>query len=508
MTIPRSLLTAALIGTDRAGFPGVEELPPALSEVHARLAATPAHEGLLSLAGVLAIYEAAGRLPDRAGGAEWRLPAFRPEGDRRPCSAAATRFLDRMMNQHDIAHLPELLALMEEAGCRPSDDRLPYVLEFGAKTPRFRPHLLPIIGERGRWLGAINSAWRYAAVDPDDIASLRGAWEADPAGRAALATTIRGRNPEAARRLIEATWRSEPEATRRELLAVMEAGLSMTDEPFLERALDDRDSLVRRKAVDLLSTLPDSRLVGRLTAVAGSILTLRDGVVLPSFPGAITEAMVRDGISRPESAGRQTGMRTAADLSRLLIHTVGVIPLEHWQERFNLGPEAIIAAAQAGKWPRTLLTALSTAALRQKDAAWTDALLAADGYSERTGLLVAALSPEDCYRRLAHQLAADRPESVIVFLRRWNRPWDEASGRALIDFYAQAAAVSPDTRLGPTLRFLSRRFALDCPPSLADYAVEKLSGRASGKTWDASVHYLRTMLAFRRQMRAAVLNVT
>ena len=504
MTPPRSLITAALIGTDRAGFPEVDGLPPALSGIHARLAAGPAHDGLFPLAGALALYDAAGQLPEKAAGADWRLPAFRPEGDRRPCSPAATRFLERMMNQQDTAHLPELLALLDASGRRPADDQLPYVLEFGAKTPRFRPQLLPILGERGRWLAAINPAWRYAAVDPGDVASLRGAWEADPAGRAALAATVRRQDPEKARRLIEATWRGEPEAARRELLAVLENGLSMSDEPFLERALDDRDALVRRKAADLLAALPGSRLVARVTAVAGSILTLRNGVLLPSFPGEITEAMVRDGMSRPESNGRHTGTRTAADLSRLLIHTVGVIPLAHWQERFNRGPEAIIAAAQAGKWPRTLLTALSTAALRQKDGAWTDALLVADGYSERTGMLLAGLPSEECYRRLAGRLAADDEAAVIVFLRRWNRPWDEASGRGLIDFYARAAAVTPDARPAPTLRFLSRRFAFDCPPSLAGYAAEVLRDRAATRTWEASLHYLLTILTFRREMRAAV----
>lgn len=504
MTVPYPLLTAALIGTGRAGFPDPEGLPPALSVLHAHLSARSPEEGVLLLAGAWALHSAAGWLPDHASEVEWRLPAFRPEGDRRPCSAAASRFLERMLNQHDTAHLPEFLGLMDSAGRRPTDDQLPYVLEHGAKTPRLRPLLVPIIGERGRWLAAINPAWRYAAVDPDDIASLRGVWEADPAGRAALAATVRRRNPEQARRLIETTWRAEPEAARREMLAALEFGLSMSDEPFLERALDDRDALVRRKAADLLSALPQSRLVARITAAAGSILILRNGALLPSFPGEITEAMVRDGIVRAESNGRMTGTRTAADWSRLLIHTVGVIPLDHWRARLDREPETIIAAAQAGKWPRTLLTALSTAALRQKDQRWTDALLAADNFSERTGMLLAGLSPEACYAYLSERLASGNEEAVVVFLRRWNRPWDEASGRGILDFYSRICAVSPDTRLSPTLRFLSRRFALDCPPSLADYATQVLAGRAAGKAWEAAVQFLLATLALRREMSEAV----
>src|SRR5690606_32384101 len=155
--------------------------------------------------------------------------------------------------------------------------------------------------------------------------------------------------------------------------------------PFLERALDDRDAVTRRKAADLLAALPDSRLVGRITAAAGSILALRDGALSPVFPGEVTDAMARDGIVRAESAGRPTSPRSAADWSRLLIQTVGVISPAHWETRFGLEPEALVAAAMAGKWPRTLITALATAALRRRDGRWIDALLAADGYGERTG---------------------------------------------------------------------------------------------------------------------------
>jgi hypothetical protein len=63
--------------------------------------------------------------------------------------------------------------------------------------------------------------------------------------------------------------------------------LSMDDEPFLERALDDRDAQVRHKAAALLASLPESRLVRRMIATAGDILTLDGGHLTPSFPPAI-----------------------------------------------------------------------------------------------------------------------------------------------------------------------------------------------------------------------------
>lgn len=504
MSLSPKLVTAALVGAGRADLPAAAALPPALGEVRAALAGRPPEEALFLLIGAAALHDAAGQLPERAPAVEWRLPAYRPEGDRRPCSPEAAYYLERMLAEKDTAFLPEMLALLDGANLRAPDHLLPAVLAHGIRIPRLRPLLLPVLGERGRWLGALNPAWRYAAADVDHPDQLRGVWLGDAAGRPALAATVRRRDPAAARRLLESTWRAETEAVRRELLSVLETGLSMADEPFLERALDDRDAQVRRKAAELLACLPQSRLVARLTDAAGSILVLNNGVLAPSFPGQITDAMIRDGLVRHENPGRPTSTRTATEWSRLLIQTVGAIPLAHWEARFGRAPQEIIAASQAGKWPRTMLTAFATAALRQGDARWIDALLVADQYTERTGMLLAALAPEDCYTRLGTLLDAGQDESVVVFLRRWPGAWDDATGHRLLAFFGRHCAEANETRLNLTLRFLSRQFAQRCPPSLAGEAAEVLSDRATDKAWVANINYLLNTLAMRAGMREAV----
>ena len=498
-----ALTGAALLGTARAGLPPAEGLPAALAALHAELSQRPPEEALLPLIGATALFEAAGRLPARDESGR-RLPAFRPEGDLPPCSPAAAHLLERLLNGQDTALLPEFLDRLAAAGQRAPDALLPYVLEHGAKIPRLRPQLLPIVGERGRWLAALNPVWRYAAVDPADPRSLRGAWEADPAGRAPLAVYVRQRDPVVARRLIESTWRAEPDTARRALLGALETGLSMADEPFLERALDDRDALTRRKAADLLAGLPESRLVGRVIAAAGNILILKDGGLAPHFPGPVSDALARDGVAREsvartENDARSGTPRSPTEWSRLLSSTVGVIPPAHWVARLGLEPAALVKAALAGKWPRTLLSALATAALRRRDIGWIDALFAADGYSERVGLLLGALEPADCYARLAERLLAGDDAAVVVFLRRWPGSWDEPSARLLIDFLAGHAAIAPDTRHGPTLRFLSRQFAQRCPPALAGYAADA-APRAAGRAWEAALSQLAATLRLRQQL--------
>ncbi len=493
------LMTAALLGTDRAGAPAPEALLPALQGLDGR----PAEERVLIMAGSLALQATAGRRPAQADPTDWRVPAFRAEGDRPACSPAAARLLENMLSQAETALLPELLERLDRAGQRVPDALLPQILDHGARVLRLRPQLLPIMGERGRWLSAINPAWRYAAVDFDDPHSVRAAWEADPPGRPALARMARRRDPALTLRLINATWRDEPDAARRDLIAALEAGLSSADEPFLERALDDRFGHVRQKAAALLATIPDSRLVQRMTAGAGDALKLVDGRLVPVFPAVVSDPMVRDGVIRWATQTPGSSARSATEYSRFLIQTVGAIPLAHWETTLG-GPEFIVATALKSKWPRTIITALATAALRQKNAAWIDAILTADDYSARSGLLVAALAPVDCYARLAERIAAGDDDTVVVFLRHWPHDWDEDSGALLIDFFDRQSELGSDTRLAPALRYLSRSFALRCPPALADRAAEALGDKAVNHAWKASLTYLVRTLKLRQELRDAV----
>ena len=501
MMLPGEWLTAALVGAARAPRPGAVGLPPGLAALPGALAERTPAELILFVAGAAALYDDAGRLPARAPAAEWHLPALRAEGERPACSPAAAQFLERMLNQQHAELLPELLARLDAAGQRVADAQLPHALAHGARIPRFRPLWLPVLGERGRWLAAINPDWRYAAVELDDPRALRAAWERDPAGRAALAVILRRRDPAVVLRLIELTWRNEADAARRELLGTLETGLSMADEPFLERALDDRDAQARHKAVSLLARLPESRLVRRMIATAGDILALDGGQLTPRFPPVIRESLVRDGVTRPAA-----GPPSANDRSRLLLQTVGVIPPGHWETHLGATPAEIVAAAGPGRWPRTLLGALSAATARHPDRRWVEVILAHDGLTERHGPLLAQLMPDELGARLAAAVAAEETAAVVVLLRRWPHAWDETAARAVIDFLANESARPRDSRHGPTLRYLMRAFGRDCPPTLAGHAAAALAGCPATAAWQTTAAQFVATLALRREIQLATTN--
>jgi hypothetical protein len=313
---------------------------------------------------------------------------------------------------------------------------------------------------------------------------------------------------------LESTWKQDSDAARRDLIRSLETALGMEDEPFLERALDDRDVLVRRKAAELLAALPGSRLCQRMTAAAGEIMvwTPRQATqVSVHFPPTISDSLARDGVLRPAAADA-----TANERARMLIHIISAIPLDHWPTAWGVAAAEVVRGVQTSKWPRTLMTALTTAAMRQRDVAWARALLAQDGYSERCGRLIALLPPELCFAETRRQLEAvsGQPSAVnepltaahplLRFLRYWPHEWDEPTSRLWIDFLVGQAQLEQESKAIPTLRYLMRNLARQCVPGIAGYATEVLAAAAFSDGWRQTFKTFLATLNFRAEMMGTI----
>src|SRR5439155_11236398 len=114
--------------------------------------------------------------------------------------------------------------------------------------------------------------WSYASSVPAAESTVDDAdtWElgAIPS-RVGYLARLREREPSRARELLAAAWDEEAPDDRAALLGALETGLSPTDEPLLERALDDRRRQVRAVALDLLARLPGGAWGQRMAAAPG-----------------------------------------------------------------------------------------------------------------------------------------------------------------------------------------------------------------------------------------------
>lgn len=308
------LLKLALIGTSRD--------PTALEATgHAAdaLAATveAAHEKKLLLrAAASHLFLIAGQLAKKAPA----LPEPAALDSCAACSLAAADMLAEMFPQsaQDPTLLLEALALVREAGIVLTPALLPKALE--AKRKNIRTALLPVLGERGRWLAKFNADWKWVleagsgtATEAECLPSdADRVWqEVNFATRLELLAQARRLEPARGRLWLQGAWDSEKAEQRLGFLTTFVVGLSADDAAFLEEALRDRSGSVRAKAAELLALQPGSGLSQRMRERALAMLDYtppkkRAGLVgaIGSFVGR-KEEIGRLQITPPQEFGKE-----------------------------------------------------------------------------------------------------------------------------------------------------------------------------------------------------------
>ncbi|MFB7236083.1 DUF5691 domain-containing protein [Streptomyces sp. NPDC056269] len=444
------LVTSALLGTDR--------------RAPARLAGLPAGDlpgALLDAAALHTVRRRAGLRPGPAA----PPPEPSPEDHRRPLPGAARRRLDQLLAGRaapspagrrgaspDLAELlPQWLALANERGFKAPSATLPALLDAARARTDLRPQALLLAGPRGLWLARLNPEWRFALrgagagsslPDPADREGVRALWDEGLfAERVALLGAVRTEDPAAGLALLASTWPAERAEDRLMFLDSLRTGLSGADEEFLEEALGDRSRNVRATAAELLSALPASALAGRMAGRAVTCVGLDRTAETPTItveaPHECDTAMQRDGLAATPPAGR-------GERSWWLGQLVEAAPLSCWPPRFGgRAPEEIVALPVADDWQAELHAAWCRAAARQRDAAWSRALLGSPATPPATGpgtsslaeraQLLSTLAPEERARWVGAFIAAHGLSEAFQLLGVCEVPWAEPLGEAVID---------------------------------------------------------------------------
>ncbi|MEZ3177503.1 hypothetical protein KYY02_01875 [Streptomyces pimonensis] len=443
------LVTTALLGTDRRTPAGSAPGPDAPS-------------ALLDAAAVATVRRRAGLRPTRA--AERPRPA--PEDPRPPLPPAAARRLAMLLADRPGASgggrrstapdlmelLPQWLAAANARGFAAPPAALPALLDAARGRTDLRPAALRFAGPRALWLARFNPVWRFALRSAPgggtstpglhDTEGIRRLWEEGLfAERVALLGALRSRRPATGRELLAASWATERAEDRLMFLDSLRTGLGPDDEPFLEQALADRSRNVRATAAELLSALPGSALAERMAVRAGACVAVdhtRDTPTLTvEAPHACDAGMERDGVVARAPAGR-------GERSWWLGQLVEAAPLGSWSRRLGgRTPREIVALPVADDWQDELHAAWCRAAVRQRDAAWSRALLGEPSAPEAGG--PGAVSLAERTKLLGTLDAAERAEWVAGFIETHGLseafqllgvcavPWAAPVGRAVVD---------------------------------------------------------------------------
>lgn len=445
------LARVALVGTSRHPGGTADAEHPA-DVLVASLACDDRERAFLLQAGARAVYEQCGRTAEEAV-----APAPAPAETRPFAPPQLVGLLENAMAAGSWDLFVEFLRQLEATGLLLPAELLPQAL--GASDPAVRERLLPVLGERGRWLSAFNPDWRWVTAGTGDLSArdrdaLARRWdEGDIRERCRALETLRAGDAAYARQLLEGSIDKEKPEHRARLLGTLAVGLEADDEPLLDARLGDRAEQVRTVAAELLARIPGSALAQRMRARGEAILRAEPpGGKEKSLriachpPEEIDKEWTRDGVPAKPPQGR--GKRAVWTEAVL-----GAVPPSAWCEHFSAEPAALIAAVAADQFAPAALAGWTRAAgvfapIDPASAAWLRPLwehwtadTARRGPAKKAEahefrqLLVQAMPSAEAERALLPLLERDisnEHADVLGLLAFVPRPWSDAFGRGYL----------------------------------------------------------------------------
>ena len=498
----------ALLGTERSGAASNPIGSTDLVAVLERVDSSDAERALLASAAIVSAYESAGRLPSTEASPSNDVAPADSE-DQPVAPAGVAHFLATMLGGVHSQVLREWLRIATTRGWRVPAPLLPALLDVG-RANYLQNIIRPVLGARGRWLATQNPDWRWAAAPAVvDESAVRAAWDTGtPEDRVLLLASVRDRDPAFGRRLLESTWETEAASQRALLLATMHRNISAEDEPFLEGVLDDRRQEVRRLAASLLSRLPESAFVSRMTTRARAALRwkprqlLKEAEVLVEPPTELDAAALRDGIDKKPPAGM-------GERAWWLSQIVAAVPPQVWVNEWNVDADTIIAAAVRSDWMQALTDGWAAGAMVHRDAAWIEPLLSnaspgeqPNGLAPKLDALLGSLSVDRREAFITKLLRDDaKGDTPLLYLGAADHAWSDPFAILVLDRLRKrvTAGAAPSHAIDWYLRDVIPRLALHVPATLAG-ATDGWPTGDDAAGFDKALDSFISVLTFRRQL--------
>lgn len=417
-----ALQQSALVGAERLAVPAILTTPdvstPATVQAVQLALQQPAASTaaqVLRASAVAAVLERAGWVP----GSQVQLAAPRtapampaPESRSAPDGAQLERLVEAIISEGPLDQLAPAFAVLDSAGLRLPHGLLVSALNQGRQSTELREWLLPVLGERGRWLATQNPQWAYAA-GVQESADAEQIWqEGSIAQRVSLLETERATDPAKARARLEASLKELNAKERAPMVAALHTGLSMDDEPLLEKLLADRSKEVRENAAQLLTRLPASAHSQRITAWLQSMLSQDakgEWQIEPPTEG--NKDWERDGIAL------QLPAYVKGERSWWLQQMVALAPIDFWHQALDKSPEQLWDWSRRSDWKSALRQGWLRALDTQHDLRWLPLLQSMESDSRAQALLpplLDQLTPEQREALWLDRLQRKQGQSALI----------------------------------------------------------------------------------------------
>ena len=358
------LIKVALIGTDLSQLS--EGTKGTLQKLGVDTNATPA-KVLLEGAAIYSQMQKAGYEPQSFKG-DFLEPC--EIGKTKVCSKKSTDQLSQILNGIYEDVLEEFIQYLIHYKKSLPPEMLPDLLEKCRSDKDLWKQIRFAIGDRGYWLIQQNPDWHFLG----GTANVEN-WEiGTKSERLAILQFLRTKNPAVALEKIESTWEEDDLKQRVEFLKMLATNLSLADEFFLERCLDDKRKDIRKEAANLLSKLEGSKLIERMFVRVKGMITIKNRTAKKekidiSLPDILQEEMIRDGLD-PRKKWNKGGMK-ASYFAQMFI----VVPPSRWESFFEKNAKEVLSIFVRSEWSELLVQASIDATIHWKDENWMAAIM-------------------------------------------------------------------------------------------------------------------------------------
>ena len=387
-----ALQQSALVGAERLAVPVILTTPDVSTPASVQAVQMALQQPAASIAAQVLRASAAAAVLERTGwvpGSQIQLSAPltvpvipAPESRSAPDDAQLESLVEAIITEGPQDQLAPTFAELNNAGLRLPHGLLVSALNQGRQSTELREWLLPVLGERGRWLATQNPQWAYAA-GVQETANAEQIWqEGSVAQRVSLLEAERETDPATARARLEASLKELNAKERAPMVAALHAGLSMDDEPLLEKLLADRSKEVRENAAQLLTRLPASAHSLRITAWLQTMLSRDDkGEWQIEPPTEGNKDWERDGIAL------QLPAYVKGERAWWLQQLVALAPIDFWRQALDKSPEQLWDWSRRSDWKSALRQGWLKALDTQHDLRWLPLLQSMESDSRAQALL-------------------------------------------------------------------------------------------------------------------------
>lgn len=401
------------------------------------------------------------------------------------------------------AVLPEFLALMKAAGVTLPTAEIPALMQQSDLNLLWT-QIEPLLEEAGLWLLRQHPDWSQRLQDPSKFDWQTGS----RSERLAQLRFWRRQSPGFALQLLESTWESESLADKTAFLPILETGISLDDEPFLERCLDDKRQDVRLYAAHLLTKIPGSQLLQRMGARAAALLRWDGKKLIVSVLDELDASALRDGLLKFKS-------KEGAGAS-YIVQMLSQLPPSFWEGHFGKQPLDILRLFATTDWCASLITGLLHGLNYRQSPDWAAALvafwyenedLAAWGNYNDLELFRQVFGTE--LNRLAIHFLNETnslpTEHSLVFRLLKNNPAAWTDELSLLIVRRFRMEIVRDYRQIWQLQHLKgylEMLGLHCNPDLFDQLQTGwTSDSVQWRMWEKPVEDMLTQVLFRKEMR-------